>query len=320
MPKTTVVIPNYNGIAYLKKCLASLEKQTVEIQVVVIDNGSHDGSSEWLTKQEWITSILLPENTGFCGAVNLGIEKSRTEYVYLLNNDTEIELDCIEQLEQILDSDKKIFSVGAKMLSLHQPELIDDAGDFYCALGWAFARGKGKSAGQYHKCDRIFSACGGAVLYRRDVFAEIGVFDENHFAYLEDTDMGYRARIFGYQNVFAPKAIVYHAGSAVSGSRYNAFKVDLSSRNSVYLIYKNMPLLQIFLNLPFLIIGFGIKILFFYRKGLGTCYVKGLLRGIQMSSSAKGRQHKVPFQWKHMGNYLKIQWELWWNIVRRLQG
>ena len=120
----------------------------------------------------------------------------------------------------------------------------------------------------YSHTKKIFAACGGAAIYRRKIFEEIGFFDEEHFAYLEDIDIGYRAKIYGYHNVFEPSAIVYHAGSASSGSKYNEFKVNFSSRNSVYIVRKNMPLFQIVVNLPFLAVGFLIKTLFFVKKGL----------------------------------------------------
>ena len=109
--------------------------------------------------------------------------------------------------------------------------------------------------------------CGGAAIYRKKIMEKIGYFDEEHFAYLEDTDIGYRARIYGYENWYAPDAVVYHVGSGTSGSRYNHFKTRYSSRNNIYLIYKNMPLLQIILNLPFLVAGFLIKFLFTKRNG-----------------------------------------------------
>lgn len=197
------------------------------------------------------------------------------------------------------------------------PEKIDDAGDFYNALGWAFARGKDKPISGYEKSDRIFAACAGAALYRKSILDEIGLFDEAHFAYLEDIDIGYRANIAGYRNVFAPEAKVMHAGSAVSGSRHNAFKVDLSARNSIYLIFKNMPLLQVILNLPFLILGYLIKTLFFIKKGLGKVYLSGLGKGFKLSFSKESWQKKVPFLMKNLKNYLYIQWELWIGMIRR---
>lgn len=164
----------------------------------------------------------------------------------------------------------------------------------------------------------MFSACAGAALYRKAVFEKIGNFDENHFAYLEDIDVGYRAKIYGYRNYYAPASVVLHAGSGSSGSRHNKFKVDLSSRNSIYLIYKNMPVLQVLLNLPFLLLGYLVKILFFLKKGLGADYMKGLGKGFRLAFSGKGREHKVKFSMKHFGNYVIIQLQLWANMFRRL--
>lgn len=319
--RTTVIIPNYNGIKYIEACLDTLLSGSCVPQIIVVDNASSDGSRELIEQKygekEEIRLICLAENTGFCHAVNVGISKAGTEYVFLLNNDTETERHCVEELEKVMDSHANAFSVGAKMINLHFPEKIDDAGDFYNALGWAFARGKDKPVVNYNKEDRIFAACAGAALYRREVFDEIGLFDEAHFAYLEDIDVGYRANIYGYRNFFAPKAHVYHEGSGVSGSRHNPFKVNLSARNSIYLIYKNMPFLQILLNLPFLFAGYLIKLLFFTRKGMGSVYFKALSEGFKMATSAKWRSRKVCFKWKRLSNYLWIQWELWFGLVRR---
>ena len=129
-------------------------------------------------------------------------------------------------------------------------------------------------------------------------------------------DVGYRARINGYENWYFPLAKVYHVGSGTSGSRYNQFKIRYSSRNNVYLIYKNMPFLQIVLNLPFLVIGFGIKILFFGLKGFGREYLAGIKNGFQISR----RDRKVAFRVENLPHYLKIQIELWINMFRRLRG
>ena len=143
-----------------------------------------------------------------------------------------------------------------------------------------------------------------------------GYFDEEHFAYLEDLDIGYRARIFGYQNWYAPKAKVYHVGSGTSGSRYNQFKIRYSSRNNIYLIYKNMPFLQIVLNLPFLLVGFGAKILFFASKGFGKEYLAGIKNGFQISR----KNRKVKFSMRNFPRYIQLQVELWINIFRRFAG
>lgn len=315
--QTTVVIPNYNGIKFLKACLDALKGYPV----IVVDNASTDGSAEFIRENYPEVKLHVNAvNEGFCVASNQGIELADTPYCFLLNNDTRMEKGCIEALETAIKACEGTFSVQAKMLSMYEPERIDDAGDLYCALGWAYALGKGKTKEHYEKRAKIFASCGGAVLYDRALFLKLGGFDERHFAYLEDMDLGYRARIHGYANYMEPSAVVYHAGSAVSGSRYNDFKVSLASRNSVYLFYKNMPWLQLVLNAPLLILGILIKQLFFIKKGMGRTYFSGILRGIKMSLSKEGRAKKTAFCLKNTGNYLKIQWELWWNLVRRVTG
>jgi len=321
--KTTVIIPNYNGCDYLKPCLDSLLScKSMDFHVLVVDNGSTDGSVELLKKEyPQVEAVFLEENTGFAPAVNVGLHKTKTPYALLLNNDTTVETDFVKKMEEALEKKDTIFSVSAKMVSMQEPQLLDGAGDLYCALGWAFALGKGKTVkDHYTKEAKIFSACGGAAIYRMDVMEKIGFFDDNHFAYLEDVDVGYRGMLLGYENRYTPDAVCYHAGSGFSGSRYNAFKVTLSSRNSTYIIIKNMPILQQIINLPFFMIGFGVKWLFFIKKGFGFLYLKGLMKGIAMGYSKMGRKRKLPFQVSRLKNYGKIQWKLWSNIFRRIVG
>ena len=318
MQEVSVIIPNFNGMAYLDGVLSGLECQTVRnFEVILVDNGSSDGSCAFVASSyPWVHMIELPENFGFCKAVNEGIKASRAPYVLLLNNDIEVTPDFIEEMLAAIRRHKKAFSCAARMIQFHDRDRLDDAGNYYCALGWAYARGKGKDIHTYEKEEKIFASCAGAAIYRRKIFEKIGYFDEEHFAYLEDTDIGYRARINGYENWYAPKAMVYHVGSGTSGSRYNHFKTRYSSRNNVYLIYKNMPLLQIILNLPFLIVGFGTKLLFFTLKGFGKEYLAGIKNGFQISK----KDRKVPFKFRNLPNYLKIQVELWINIARRFHG
>lgn len=316
--EVSVVIPNFNGIAFLDSVLASLEGQTLNnFEVILVDNGSTDGSCSFVTANyPWVHLIELSENFGFCGAVNAGIRAAKAPYVLLLNNDTEVKEDFVEEMLAAIRRHKNAFSCGARMVQYHDRDKLDDVGNYYCALGWSFARGRGKDIHAYETEDRIFSACAGAAIYRKKILEKIGYFDEEHFAYLEDTDIGYRARIYGYENWYAAKAIVYHVGSGTSGSRYNQFKTRYSSRNNIYLIYKNMPLLQIILNLPFLVAGFLVKFLFFAVKGMGKEYAAGIKNGFSISMKNK----KVPFRMKHLPNYCKIQLELWINIVRRFRA
>ena len=316
MSEVTVIIPNYNGIKYIKDCLDSLLVQTMKADIVVVDNASTDGSLDVVKGYGDVKLIELKDNFGFCRAVNEGIAATNSKYVILLNNDTKAEPDFVEELYKAIDSHDDTFSVASKMLQMNDPDRIDSAGDLYCALGWAFSLGKDKKSDKYNKESVIFSACGGASIYRKELFEVIGYFDELHFSYLEDVDVGYRARIMGYVNRYTPKAVVYHAGSASTGSRYNPFKVRLAARNSWYVIYKNMPALQIIINLPLFLIGFGIKALFFIFKGYGREYLSGMKRGYLMC--VEGR--KYPFDHAFIGNYCRIQLELWVNIFRRVFG
>ncbi len=323
MEKVTIVIPNYNGIRFLQECLESLlhqEEGTPEYRILVVDNGSEDGSRELIRKEfPQVSLIALESNTGFCHAVNMGIGASEAPYVMLLNNDTKSHAHLVKGLYEAIEAAPAAFSVSARMLMWDRPELIDDAGDRYCVLGWAYSRGKGKPAGQYDKPVRIFAACGGAAIYRRSVFEEIGLFDEAHFAYLEDLDIGYRAGIYGYRNYYEPSAQVIHYGSASSGSRYNKWKTELAAENSVYVIAKNMPFLQWLWNLPFLLLGFFIKFLFFCVKGMGLLYLKGLWKGLKKSFSKAGRSRKTAFQKSRLSGYLAVQWQLYVNTLRFLK-
>lgn len=316
MRTVSIVIPNYNGKHFLEDCLRAVFAQNIQNQeVIVVDNGSTDGSLEYLNAYPGVRVVALDKNYGFCGAVNAGIKAAESEYVILLNNDTEVEKDFAKELLLAIKSDEKIFSCSSKMVQYHDRKRMDDAGDYYCALGWAFGRGKGAPVDNYNEPAKVFAACAGAAIYRKKMLESLGYFDENHFAYLEDIDIGYRARIHGYRNVYAPKAIVYHVGSGFSGSTHNAFKVKLSSRNSVYLAYKNMPFLQIILNSPFLLLGHAIKWLFFLKKGLGKEYASGVKEGFALCKKEK----KVRFLWKNLPNYGAIQLELWLNMARRLK-
>ena len=316
--RSTIVIPNFNGINYIENCLASLADEPA--RVIVVDNGSTDGSRQLVQEKfPGARMIALEKNSGFCTAVNRGMEASDTAYVILLNNDTTVRPGFVRALEAALEKDARVFSGAAKMVNMRRPELIDDAGDYYCALGWAFAAGKDKPAQRYNRQREIFSACGGACIYRRSILGETGMLDENHFAYLEDVDLGYRAKLFGYRNLYVPEAVVYHAGSASTGSRYNAFNAELTAANSVYVVYKNMPPAQILINLPFLLVGFVLKLLFYCRKGLGGSWWKGTRKGIRLCCSLQGKKRRVPFSRKRLAAYLVIQWELWRNIWYKIR-
>ena len=317
MIKTTVIIPNYNGKKYLQDCLSFLKRSTGTVfHTMVVDDASTDESCRMVKEQfPKVELVELEENGGFARAVNEGIRRAKTEFVLLLNNDTIPEPEFVARLEQEIRKSKRWFSVSAKMLSMKEPEIIDDCGDLYCLFGWALGIGKGQSSERYTRSREVFAACAGAAIYRRAALLKLGLFDELHFAYLEDIDIGYRAQLYGYRNRYCPKAVVYHAGSASSGSRYNAFKVDLSSRNNVYLILKNMPPLQLLLNFPFLLAGFLIKTLFFIKKGFGGIYIRGLWKGIRLGLSEEGRKKRIRFSVRRLPYYIYVQYRLIANTL-----
>ena len=315
MQEVTIVIPNYNGKRLLENCLKTLEQQTYKnFKVLVIDNGSTDGSTEVSSEKLELETVSLKENLGFCGAVNLGIQKTETPYLILLNNDTEVDEHFVEKLLAGIKKSERIFSCGAQMIDFKNHEILDNAGDLYTAMGWAVARGKGKKCAGFEQAVRVFSCCAGAAIYRMDILGKIGGLDEQHFAYLEDVDLGYRARIEGFENWYTPEAKVYHVGSATTGTRYNEKKVFLAARNTIFVIYKNMPLLQLILNLPFILAGIIAKTLFFVKKGFVKDYWSGICEGVRDCHKCR----KVSFAGKNLPNYLKIQLELWENIVRIL--
>ncbi len=316
MSEVTVVIPNWNGMRFLPDCLSSLEAQTFrDFRVILIDNGSTDGSCEYVRSAFPDVRIRrFGSNTGFCRAVNEGIRMSRSPYVILLNNDTVCSPEAVGALYEGIRRHPKAFSCQALLVRADAPERTDDAGDLYCALGWAFARGRGLPADRYAKEEKIFSACAAGAIYRRSALEKTGLFDESHFAYLEDVDIGYRARTLGFENWLVPSAVVRHVGSGSSGSVHNAFKVENSARNSVLLIAKNMPVWQQILNLPLLAAGFACKIVYFARKGFLGEYMRGLGAGISRAPAAGRGGRRGKFK-----TYVRIQLELWVNTARRLQ-
>ncbi len=304
----TIIIPNYNGKHFMEPCLDSLKKQTFnDFKVLVVDNASTDGSLSYMeANYPDIEVIALDKNYGFSKAVNEGIRRADTPYVILLNNDTTVDFHYVEEMLRAIKKSPKIFSVSSKMIQMYHPEFIDSAGDLYTVIGWGICRGSGRPITNYTEPSAVFTACAGAAIYRRSFFDKIGFFDENHFAYLEDVDIGYRAKIYGYINMYCPTALVYHVGSGTSGSKYNTFKVKLSARNSIYLNYKNMPIFQLLLNLLPLTVGYFIKYAFFCKKGFGKDYCKGIMEGLATLKAQK----KVPFNFRHLFSYIQIEIEL----------
>lgn len=242
-PEVSVIIPNWNGKHLLKKCLAALEKQSYkDIEILVIDNGSKDGSVEFIkNKYPKINLIELKDNIGFAGAVNLGIKICTGNYMVLVNNDTEADRNFLKFLVQSAKSKKEVGMVAAKILQMGNKNLIDSAGDYIDAVGHANNLGYGKTDNQeFQKGKEVFLVSGGACLIKRKVFESIGFFDETYFAYMEDVDFSLRAQLRGFKAYFEPRSVIYHHHKATS-SKFPAFTEYLQYRNMTMTIIKDFP-------------------------------------------------------------------------------
>ncbi len=317
--KVSVVTPNFNGERFLKTFLGSLNDDSEYIgEVIIVDNGSSDGSLEYLKNNKFDFPLVLVENDknlGFAPAVNQGILKAENELIFSINNDTELKKGSIKALIDLITSSDDIFSVQSKMLQYNNKNLIDDVGDEYNLLAWTKKTGENHDSSEFSEVKEIFSSCAGAAMYKKSILEEIGLFDDNFFAYMEDVDLAIRSKINGYRNLLCPDAIVYHIGSATSGSRYNEFKVKLAARNNVWVVHKNLPIPMKIVNFIFLFAGFFIKYLFFVKKGFGSTYLSGIREGL----STRNKIKKVKFNSINTKNYFKIEYRLIINTLKFLK-
>ena len=239
-----IVIPNWNGKNLLRACLDSLKLQSfTEYSVIVIDNGSTDGSKELLQeKYPDVHLISWPQNRGFSVAVNAGIKAGSAPLVFLLNNDTELHEDCLQEMVRAAEKIPEADFFAAKMLNYHKRHKLDGAGDAFLRGGVGYRIGTMEADGDLYSSSRyVFGVCAGAALYRREMLQEIGCFDEDFFAYLEDVDLNLRANSRGKKCWYVSEARVYHVGSATTGSKINDFTVSLSTRNNFNVLLKNYP-------------------------------------------------------------------------------
>ncbi len=290
----SVVIPNWNGEKFLKKCLMSLKNQTYQnFEVIVVDNNSQD-RSKIIVEELNISGlkwIALNDNYGFSKAVNVGINTAIGEYIFLLNNDTELHPNCLYAHISLIEKLPNAYALASLMIQDSKKDSIDSAGDLYSVFGIAYQRGNSKSINKYSKITRVFSACGGAAFYKKSIFDKIGLFDEDFFAYLEDVDIGFRARLKGYYSYYNPDAIVYHVGSG-STDKMSSLKVKNSVRNNIFVILKNMSLFFIFINLIPIIIGEFLKGIQFVRKGKLNELIQGYKEAFKSINQSRRKRIK----------------------------
>ncbi len=238
----SVVIPNWNGLEWLPGCLASVAAQDrVADEVIVVDNGSSDGSVAYLRREHpQVRVIALADNTGFAHAANRGIAAAVGVLVALINTDVVLEPDWLGRMAAACARDADTAAVACKMLSLADPASIYDAGDVLRRDGACEQRGRfARDDGRYDESGEVFGACAGAALYRRDVVLAVGGFDERYFAYLEDVDLALRMRLAGWRCAYEP-AVALHAGEGSSPQLSGAHHYFVA-RNTVWLVGKAFP-------------------------------------------------------------------------------
>jgi GT2 family glycosyltransferase len=243
MSRVSAVVLNYDGRAHLQRLLPSLARQTYsELHVAVVDNGSRDDSVRWL-QANWpqVEIVALEANVGVTPALNICLRAGRDEFVLLLNNDIELDPQCVATLVATLERHPGAAAAAPKLLDMARNDVIDGAGDTYSWAGRANRRGHGMlDHGQFDEPAEVFGACGGAALYRRSAIEAIGPFDERFFAMYEDVDWSFRAQLRGWSCCYEPAALAYHAGSATVGA-LSEFSLYHNWRNALWVIAKNYP-------------------------------------------------------------------------------
>lgn len=277
VPAVSVIVVNWNGKHLLPDCLDSLSRQTfADFEVVLVDNGSADGSVEFVAvKYPDVRIIALSENLGFCGGNNAGIRATRSEYVVLLNNDTEVEPDWLAELWAYMVAHPGTAASDSKVLYFDRRNILWGAGAEYSAAGTAACRGQGLPDGPDFMFPReVFGAVACSAIYRRAALEDVGLLDEDFFAGYEDVDWSFRARLRGYSIANVPSSRVYHKVSATHVHNSERF-VYHGQRNVVAVFVKNMPAPLFYLYLPLhLFYGLGAAV-YFVAIGRGRAYLRG---------------------------------------------
>lgn len=279
--KVAVVIPSWNAIDEIGACLDSLLAQSLQPHIIVVENGSTDGSPEFIAKHYPAVEVLRQErNLGFAGGVNVGIRKALTDgfaYVALFNNDAVAHKDWLKALVLALGGHDQAGIATCKLLSSDKAH-VDSTGDQYSTWGLPFPRDRDVAADKAHnKPEEVFSASGGASLYRSAMLQEIGLFDEDFFAYYEDVDISFRAQLAGWKVLYEPKAEAYHATGTTSG-KIKGFTTYQTFKNQPLVLWKNVPARL----LPAVLLRFAVAYTSIYLSsfvgGRGWPATKGFLR------------------------------------------
>jgi GT2 family glycosyltransferase len=281
----TVIVVNYNGGDLLRRCLDALAAQTAKsFEVVVVDNGSTDGSLEALGQLPANFRVIATgRNLGFAAANNLALRESRSEWVVLINPDAFSEPAWLEQLLDAAARHPEFDCFASRTVLADQPDKLDGAGDVYHVSGLFWRRGHGADA---RTCcldeEEVFCASAAAAMYRRLVLEQVGGFDEDYFCYAEDIDLGFRLRLAGFRCLYLPSAIVAHVASAITGRRSD-FSIYHGHRNLVWTYFKDMPTGLLWLYLPLHLLLNLVTVVWFSLRGQGEVIIRAkwdALRGL----------------------------------------
>ena len=311
MSKYAVVIPNLNGENSIEECINSLLPQTIKNTIIVVENGSTDNSLAILKKNyPDIEIIENSKNLGFAGGVNQGIKKAidlGAKYVALFNNDALADKNWLKRLVEVMQASPKVGIVAPKLLSSDKKHL-DSTGDQYTSWGLPYPRGrKEEDVGQYDKPERVFAASGGASLYRVSMLKEIGLFDENFFAYYEDVDISFRAQLAGWKVAYEPSSIVYHEIGATS-SKIPGFTSYQTIKNLPWLFWKNVPRKYLFkVGIRFYIAYFSFIFSAFSRRQI-VPVLKGFFVSLVLMPKKLFERHKIQSKMKVSPEYI-------WSIM-----
>jgi len=295
MARVSVIVLNWNGKHFLQECLGSLRQQTFkEFDTILVDNGSTDGSVQYIERRfPEVKVIALPKNTGFASGNNVGIQASDTEYVALLNNDTKADPGWLEALTKALEEHPQVGFCASKILLHDPPDVIDSAGDLFYTCGVGEKRGRAeRDDEQFAELVPVFGACAAAALYRRQMLEDIGLFDEDFFAYAEDVDLSFRAQLAGYQCLFVPDAVVYHhlQGTSRASPDHSLY---LSRRNAYCALVKNMPAGLLWRRLPYILSYYFAVDLAYLMRGRFSPIVRARLDNLRHLTKTLAKRRQI---------------------------
>lgn len=335
MQKVCIVVPNWNGKRSLPDCLDSLLGQVMPADIIVVDNGSTDGSLELLAdKYHRVEVLALGKNIGFAGGVNAGIKRAMVlgaRYVALFNNDAIADKKWLQNLVEHLSANPKVGIVTSKIISSAN-DVLDSTGEFYTSWGLPYPRGRGeKVSDTYDNHRRVFGASGAASLYRIKMLKEIGLFDEDFFAYYEDVDISFRAQLAGWKISYEPRAIVHHDIGGTSG-KIKDFTTYQTMKNLPWLLWKNVPRGLLLTVVPRFELAYWGIYFSAIRRGQGWPATKGVAVSVALMPKKIWQRRKIQKRRKVSDSYvrsilvhdlppnahrLRALRAKWWRLTRR---